>query len=298
MAGLANRFLRGRTSRKNDRLDPRRYDLDFMFPGDCSRGSASAERRRRARLHRVAPRLRRVLRADEQVRMVAVGTRGSDLEMLLLGGLLELAARTMVIVTTQRVLLLQLTSRDEPRDAMAQVRFEYITHVSATTIGTLTISTSDGQHLIVNRTNVRDATTIRALLREVMRETPHPTAHAHRALCPGCANVLDYDRDDCPACHEILVPRWKPGVMSFAWPGLGELYSGYRAMGVVAVLATAFLWVIWLTKALETPENAGLIIPLVLGWHGVNGLSTWYTTRRGRRLLRHAWGARLEAKTV
>jgi hypothetical protein len=278
-------------------LDPRRYDLDQLLPTPAARfgrfgglfAGGSALRRRKARLTAVAPRLKRVFRADEQVRMIGVGTRGSDLELLFLGGLLELTARTMVIVTNQRVLIMQVSARNTPRDAVSQIRFQHIRAVSATTIGTLTIRTTDGAELVLHHVGVKDSRSIREFLRSELSDAPTATAAALRALCPGCSNVVDPDHAECPACHEPFMSASRPGMLSALWPGLGELYAGFRGMGAVMSLATLGLWTIWVYRGIVHPEQIRFMIPLAAGWHLMHGFMTWYTTRQGCRLKRNAW---------
>ncbi|MCA9295199.1 MAG: hypothetical protein KC983_01755 [Phycisphaerales bacterium] len=278
-------------------LDPRRYDLDQLLPaptgGFLRLGSrfagGSAVRRRKARLTAVAPRLKRVLRADEQVQMIGVGTRGSELELLFLGGLLELTARTMVIVTNQRLLIMQINARNVPRDAVSQIRFQHIRAVSATTIGTLTIRTTDNAELVLHHVGVKDSRRLRECIRSAVPDAPIATSAALRALCPGCSNVVDPDHEACHACHEPFMSASRPGMLSALWPGLGELYAGFRGMGAVMTLATLGLWTIWVYRGIVQPEQIRYLVPLAAGWHLVHGFMTWYTTRQGCRLQRHAW---------
>ncbi|MEM7227358.1 MAG: hypothetical protein AAF432_00940 [Planctomycetota bacterium] len=273
-----------------DGLDIDRYDASVLTPAGSSRRARREHAARVALVHAVDERLGDVLRAGEVVQHLAVGTLASELEFLMLGGLVDLTARTVMVITSNRIVMLQVDRRNRPRHTMAQVRHEYITRAASTRDGALRVHLVNGETLTLHKAGRE----LNRSMRDVINTLACPrTVDGGEAvvcpLCPSCGTAASDTTDSCRGCGAAFMPRHTAGALSLLCPGLGELYAGYRAMGVFAIVATVGMWGLWISRVAHEPTKMNVMLGLMAAWHVVSGTITWNATRAGRRLQSSAW---------
>ncbi len=65
-------------------------------------------------------------------------------------------------------------------------------------------------------------------------------------LCPECKKEVSSEASSCPSCGHPIKPQpqqrlWNPGlaaVLSFFIPGLGQIYRGQIAAGLILLIVT------------------------------------------------------------
>ena len=132
--------------RFEDLLRANTQDAHFAFETIFDESSFAGQQRSRKKfrmLKRIAPRLREILREGEKVRYLTRGKRYAERESFLAGVAVGLLNRRAVVVTNQRIILLQIGNRSKPKDFVEQIRYTAIADVSPTLFSNIRITFSD-----------------------------------------------------------------------------------------------------------------------------------------------------------
>jgi hypothetical protein len=101
-------------------------------------------------------------------------------------------------------------------------------------------------------------------------------------LCPACFAVLEKSLSNCTTCAaEFKTPK-KAMLKSLVLPGWGDIYLGHRLLGLIEVLGSLFIWLIFfglLMSGLAQDLIIGLF--LLVFYNGADSLLTYYMARKG-----------------
>jgi hypothetical protein len=284
--------------RVNDPKLPFRFDQ--IFQGGEGFFARRLAKQRFQLLSRLEGDIGRMLEPGERVEYVSWATEYSALEAYFMGLWHYLLNRRAVLLTDRRILLLQIDSRRRLRELKFQIRYEAIRGFSRRTLGYLSLELRNGQKVALTGLPRADRKAIRARIEERLRDGTKIQAHAHGAgkqnLCPHCFRSVHGLPERCANCAGTFKSGARAGWLSLALPGLGDLYLGHHALGVLEVLGALLLWGILLSNSLghslggaETAAAAAAtpapLAAVALGvgavFVTVHGVDSWITRRTG-----------------
>jgi hypothetical protein len=261
------------------------YDFTAVFTAKTW-GERRLSKRRFKLLKRIDPRIREMLEEGERVRCVTWGTAVSFWASYWLGWASYYLNQRALIVTDRRVLLIQIDSRRRARELRDQLRYQAIDEIKRTLLGNTKIKMRSGKTRLFSRVPGRD----RAVLQQVLRDLRGKIGPDHAIediehLCPHCFGVVKGYPKKCPSCAGAFKSSEKAGLLSLAFPGLGDLYLGHRKFGLFELLVALFVWVsFWIPNpqysrtALGLTLGAALLFAIV---HGTDAIGTRYVARMG-----------------
>ena len=107
-------------------------------------------------------------------------------------------------------------------------------------------------------------------------------------LCPHCGHRVVGLPERCSKCARDFKSGARAGWLSMIWPGLGDMYLGHRALGVMEMLGAAFAWTfvvlgIGLTEAEHgrSFDPTAAIVGAVFVFAFVHLPDAWITRRMG-----------------
>jgi len=260
------------------------YDYRTMFPADGF-WARRASRKRLILLKRIDEQLRAMLWPGERVVFLTSGALHSFAESYLVGGVVYYVNRRAIVLTTERIILMQVDGRGQPRALRSQVLLPSIASFARTGLGNTVLRLADGAKYVFARVRRRDR---KALVELTPLATARATAPATGAglehLCPRCFKVLHDQPLECPHCGGGLKSPRKAAVLSLLFPGLGNIYLGNRGMGAFELVVGALIWLANLTTpgVLASPEvllSTALVILLFV--HGIDAAATVHIARKG-----------------
>lgn len=269
------------------------YDFQRIFRTD-SWGARRLSKQKFKLLRKVDPQIRAMLHEGERVYYVTWGVEYSILEGLLLGWVMFLMNRRAFVFTTQRVLLIQVGSRHNPLELRAQIRYPAIEKVKSSLGGNLKISFANGKSVVFASMPRRDRKFIQELTRTLAAEVGNaasPDAFAATEnLCPHCYVEVAGFPHACEACRKPFKSARTAGLLSFLFPGVGDVYLGHRGFGTMEILGAGLVWLSVLLPvvvplegqpALSTAEFGATAAMLFGFMHGVDALFTRHIGRKG-----------------
>jgi hypothetical protein len=220
------------------------YELKTMFKAE---GWGAHQRlvKRFKLLKAIDPRLIRMLRPNERVHFLTRGTLVSATEGFFTGWepyFLDLRA---MVFTSDRVLLIQISTRSQPLGRVTQIAYSAIAAVLGSANGSCRLVLRDGRKLNFRQLPRPDHKFLLDFLGDAVKRAGaggDKAATAEEKLCPKCFKVVKGFPAHCPACNALLTRPFVAGFRTFLFPGLGNWYLGNRGYASVEMLITALLW--------------------------------------------------------
>lgn len=269
------------------------YVYQSIFSDDGWR-ARSLSKKKFALLHRIDDALRAMLQEDERVHFLTHGSSATFLESYFLGWVIQYVRRRAIVLTNQRILFLQIDGRRRPRELREQLTYPAIAEIDGTLLGNAKVRLRSGMTYVFNGMPRADRAYLRELVTQLTARTaPTTTAPEHiEHLCPHCYVVVEGFPLECPSCHGRFKSARAAGLLSLLFPGMGDLYMGHRAFGLMQVIVAGFLWLGWLLPNPDYPLSTGeLMVGAVMLFailHGLDALMTWYVARQGIYPAHHA----------
>lgn len=89
----------------------------------------------------------------------------------------------------------------------------------------------------------------------------------------------------CPHCGSAFKSARKAGLLSLLFPGLGDIYLGHWKFAIPEIAVASIIWLGFLMPNPEIPLTASEMLVgaalIVLVFHGVDAVGTWYIGRKG-----------------
>lgn len=231
--------------------------------------------------------LRKMLREGERVFFVTRGVaQPSILEWYFLGAALYYMNQRAVVLTNQRILLLQIDSRRNPREMRGEIAYAAVSRLENSWTGSLRIEFHSGDRVLLAGVPKADrkwlATTFGRLLEGL--ETP-PVQSELENLCPHCYVIVEGQPARCPACGGRFKSPKTAGLLSLVFPGAGDLYLGHTGFALLEILGATALWLVVIALAvapdvgvLEAVIFAGILVVFA---HGIDAYTTYRIARKG-----------------
>ena len=228
---------------------------------------------RRAKLIRaLAPLLDAMLYEGETIRYVARGVLYSAAEYVLSGHFAAMHANQMALVlTSHRLLWLQVDGKGRPRDLKNQVRLEKVRRVTTRWTGPLTVETVAREKLVFTQVPKGDRKALVALV-PASPNAPREKEKSVEHLCPACARVVPGPVGSsmrCPnaACRIPFRSPKKAAWLSALVPGVGDIYLRHFLFGALEFAGSILvlcLAVVAAGEALVNPGSESLLVAALL----------------------------------
>jgi hypothetical protein len=268
-------------------LDRGPQDGPYAFSTIFDNRTWQAHRRSKLKfklLQLIDAKLQSMLQEGERVRYVTLGCSVSFWESYLLGWVVYFLNRRAIVITTRRILLLQISSRNRPRELVAQLRYSAIARVSSTLLGYTKLHLVNGKTYVFAHVPKAD----RRFLQTLVKWTGQRMGQDHAGvedLCSHCFAVVDGQPERCAACGGTFKSSVRAALLSLAFPGFGDWYLGHRVFAVFEMLAAALLWLLVLLPYREDtpplPMRLLFAALIVLFAHGADAMKTRHIARKG-----------------
>jgi len=228
------------------------------------------------------PMLAQVLRPDERIRFLTTATLYNLVEFYFQGALAAYENSYLLVLTNQRLLLLQLSgTRGRAGDLKNAVPLSSIRKIEGRF--TLQLRLCDGKKLRFSSIVGSDRKHLQSLLQEslVLQESfgaaPAPDAAGIQHLCPACLEVVPGragDTERCPQddCRIPLRSARRAAWLSALIPGVGDLYLRHFLAGTLEFLGSLFVLAITVVVAVAVIYEASSGGWLAAGIIGTIGL--------------------------
>lgn len=273
------------------------YDWAGLFPRTEGMGAAADVKRRVTILKGVEARLERLLYPGERIEFVTSGMLNSFVEQYFLGIWSMLINQTVFLFTNYRVILLNSDMKKRAKVLMWQVPYHRLgTYGAGSFVGSMRLKLSGGKSFSFGGVPGRDRKRLKeymsARLAEARRAGDAFPCHADRdPLCPRCCSPVQADSAACAECGELFIKPWTPALMSLVIPGLGNLYLGNTAIGIMELLGFLGVLLVALSLAIGSPFPLGIFLGLgviALG-HALDASVTHHIASKGKLPTRLAW---------
>lgn len=259
------------------------YDYQSMFPT----GGFFVRRRSQKKLaflKRLDEPLRAMLSPTERVLYLSSGSIHSAVESFLFGAWSYYLNRRALILTTERLILLQIDSRNRPGELRSQVPLESVAKLGVTAFGNTKIQVTSGKSYVLTYVPRADRKALKDRIAAAQAGARARTeAGDMQQLCPYCFRVVSGHPDRCPDCQGGLKSARRAALLSLALPGLGSFYLGHLRFGAVEMLLAAS---VWLRFAIDIDvrhiPTASIVIAalFIVGvGHGIVALGTYLRAR-------------------
>lgn len=233
-----------------------------------------------------------MLHDGERVVCVTLGQEYSFVESFFMGLWALLLNRRALLLTTERMLVLQVSRKYELLELKSQIRYGAINKVAVSFGRSLTLKFKKGRAVIFNGLQRASKKELAAALEGLRRGAPPANAEGREHLCAHCYEPIAKLVATCPKCRGTFKSPRKAALLSLALPGLGDLYLGHRWLGAVEVLGALLTWGVLgaaFAAALLDPKTeladvagAGIALALlVIPLHGLDAAVTGFTARKG-----------------
>ena len=276
-------------------VEPAPYDYATMFKAEGF-FARQQNKKRFTLLKGLDGKLRRMLRPGERVFFLTSGTTVTIVEHFFVGWMANYLNMRALVFTTERVLLVQIDAgKKKAKELVAQIPYTALASVKSTWTGNCRIKLMDrSEHNFVNVPK-GDRKFLADFLADLVQGTAAPFGTNRPAgienLCPHCFTHVPAHPPACPSCAGGFKSPKKAGLLSLAFPGLGDWYLGHRGFAVIKILSSGFLWLILIIAPLLTLAGPGkpalnaeywvTAILLVLAAHLVDAVMTHYFARKG-----------------
>ncbi len=262
------------------------YVYSAVFPSSNFR-ERSASRKRFKLLQRIDEELRAMLHEGERVYFLTSGIAISFWESYFLGLFMYYINRRAIVLTSERIMLLQINWRRRPGKLRTQIQYPAITRVTRTLLGHTKLRFQRGKSRVFTYIPKAD----RKVLAEVVERTQREQASLESGtstiedLCPHCYEVVSGRPAICPHCNKKFKSAARAGWLSLIFPGLGDLYIGHWKFAIGEIVVASLIWLVFLlpdptAKPLTGAELAVGALSIILVFHGIDALATWYIARR------------------
>jgi len=211
-------------------VEPAPYEFALLFKADGWLARRRAKDRFKM-IQAIDPKLRQMLGRGERVFFVTSGSTSSASEQFFAGTAVTQALnRRALVFTTDRVLLLQIDSKKQPRELVSQISYAGIVEVKATWSGYCRLTLRNGEKLNFVGVPKADRKKLAELLADVVKQgAALPVSGGMQALehlCPRCFAAVPGHPLACPVCQVGFKPARIAALRSLLFPGLGDLILG------------------------------------------------------------------------
>ena len=236
--------------------------------------------------------LEKALKDGEKVVRIAKGVAYYPAEIFFGNGFFTtLYNHYAIVCTNQRLLLININSRtNRPTHYIFQIAYENIKKVKHSILSrTLVLYRHKGKRRTFRAVKGYMAKELKQFIDEKKKsmQTVELAEELLENLCPACFIPLNKGLVECPECKTHFKEPKKALLKSLVLPGWGDMYLGHRALGLLELSGSVFVWVIvgYMLLAGE-PGSLLVIVFLLMFYNGSDGLFTYHMAKKGYMLAR------------
>lgn len=253
------------------------YSFDKIFSVE-GWGAKSLSKKKFKLLKNIDNQIREMLNENEKVHFISWGVQSSTLESFFIGWVIYYISRMAFVFTNQRILLLQISSRNKPLHLRCQIKYPAITKISSTILRNLKIEFQSRETLLFLHVPGRDRKFMPKLIENLRStiSTPSENLVGKENLCPYCYVVVEGFPQSCQHCLKGFKSGNKAGWLSLLFPGFGDFYLGHRLFAFLEIFGAFIVW-------FSVLISGGLIAaPFIFVFmHGIDALETRHIGRKG-----------------
>ncbi|HLD36306.1 MAG TPA: hypothetical protein VJC37_06260 [Planctomycetota bacterium] len=237
-------------------------------------------------LKNIDPAIRAMLQPGESVCFLTWGVGEATVDSFLLGNLTAYINHRAFVLTTSRILLIQLTPGRKTAMLRGQVEYAGISKVGSSLLGNLTITFHNAEKTIFSQVPKADRKFLGQLidgLRQQIAQSGRKNLSAQSDLCPHCYKIVDTRPESCPHCAGPFKSARRAILLSFILPGLGYWYLGYKFISLIPMIISAIIWfaiIVILLDSASPSEALELIFPLVF-FYAFSVIATYSIAKKG-----------------
>lgn len=257
-------------------------------------GAKGRNKERLKLLQNLDPALSDLLHDGERVVAVTWGQEYSFFESYFLGVWALLLNRRALLLTPERLLLFQISSRRKLLALKAQVRFGAIQKIAGSWLGHLSLKLASKKTVLLTQIPRAMRKPFRATLESLRSQSHVSNASGREHLCPHCWEPIAEIVPLCPKCRGTFKSASRARWLSLVFPGLGDLYLGHKLLGVFQLSVAAAYWAgvgigLGASMAEAGPDDPGVNVAatavvfalMLVMLHGVDALVTGHTAKKG-----------------
>ena len=267
-------------------------DLERMFPerkGLLARGRV---KRKLNLLRNLAPSLATVLVEGERLIYAARGYLVHWWEQFYRGALVGQLGNVMcVVLTDRRILLIHTNHAGRQKLFRNQLLYTEIAEVKIRSFlsGASTFKLKDGKKLVIGGFQSTDRRYMQHYVSYFVSSMPGNALWFDRSihyLCPRCPAIHLEMQTECKDCGTTFKSPQKAAWMSLVLPGLGDIYLGQIALGLLQVLGSLVEWGILVgavAVVVSDGEEAATFLGFWIVLMGATNVMAFFATRaKGR----------------
>ena len=234
--------------------------------------------------------LEKALKDGEKVERIAKGVAYYPAEIFFGNGYFTMLYNHYAIVSTnQRLLLININSRmNRPMHYIFQIPYENIRKVKHGFLSrALVLYRHKGKRRTFGAVKGCTAKELKQFIDEKKKSMPavELAEEPPENLCPACFVPLKKGLVACPECKTHFKEPKKALLKSLVLPGWGDMYLGHRALGLLELTGSFFVWVIIASMLLAgEPGSLVAIVFLLMFYNGSDGLFTYHMAKKGYML--------------
>jgi hypothetical protein len=243
-------------------------------------GAGRRNRERLKLLQNLDAELSRMLHDGERIVAVTWGQEYSFFESYFLGAWAMLLNRRALLLTTERLLLLQINWRKQLLELKSQIRYGAIRKLGGSWLGQLQVKLAKGKGLMFTQIPRAMRKPFAQALEAQRASAPVSPIATREHLCPHCYEPLVEVVPACPKCRGTFKSASRARWLSLAFPGVGDLYLGHRLLGGFQIAGAALMWMILVPAMLAGAsggEGAAAAIPLFVVCLMAHAIDAWVT---------------------
>lgn len=266
--------------RFEDLIDLQSHDMPYSFDKIFSTegwGAKSLSKKKFKLLKEIDSQIRAMLNENEKVQFISWGVDTPLIDQFFIGWVLYYINRMAFVFTTERILLLQISTRNKPLALKGQIRYPAIAKSGHTIFGDK-IEFQSGKTRVFIQVPKKDRKFMHTLIENLRSTTSTPAIDVKEKenLCPYCYVAVEGFPQSCPHCQKTFKSANKAGWLSLLFPGFGDFYLGHRFFAILEILGALWVWLI-----LILPSVIALVPFVIIFIHVPDALVTRYIGRKG-----------------
>ncbi len=219
------------------------YLYSRIFNDDGRRARSNSKKKFKLLKH-IEPVLTPMLHEGERVFFLTKGvTSLSFLEWWFFGWVLYVMNFRAIVLTSERILFLQINSRNKPRELRSQVSWAAITRIASDFWGGTKVEFRNGRRLKMSGVPRADRKWLKTVMNDVLGKFESRSRMLEfEHLCPHCFEPMTMGPIRCPHCDGALKSAGKAALLSLLYPGAGDLYLGHKVFAFLELLGVTIFW--------------------------------------------------------
>jgi len=237
-------------------------------------------------LKNIDPVIRLMLRPGESVCFLTWGVEEATADVFLLGRFTSYINYRAFVLTTSRILLIQITPGHKIAQLRGQIEYAGISRIKSSLLGSLLVTFNNGEKTTLTHVPKADRKFLGQLidgLRAQIAQTGQTNLSVKSDLCPHCYKIVQARPASCPHCAGQFKSAGRAMLLSFILPGLGFWYLGYKLISLIPMIISIGMWIgiiVILLDSARSAEALEILFPLAV-FYAFSIIGTYGIAKKG-----------------